>query len=266
MIPVMNTRVTESNNSYSKHSQLQHLETLGLIAGNIAHDFNNLLTSIIGQASISLTILPEENQARRHVEKIIQSAEFATSLTQELLEFASNKPSPPELTNVNALIKDNTNLIGLALLDSVSLQLELEDNLPFIFLRKTQIRQLFMNLLLNASEAIQQTPGLITIRTGKQFLESENKIESFINRYHLIPGHYIFIEVADNGIGMEKEVMSNIFKPFFTTKKSGHGLGLAMILATVEDHDGAIAVNSESGKGSTFTIYLPVSTKGMKLQ
>lgn len=266
MISVMNSHVVESNYSYSQQMQLQQLETLGLIAGNIAHDFNNLLTSIIGQASITLAILPEEHRVRGHVEKIIQSAEFATSLSQELLEFASNKPSPPEKTNLNSLVQDNINLIRLSLLDGVSLQLDLQENLPFIFLKQTQIRQMLMNLLLNAAEAIKHPPGLITIRTGKQFLESSNNVDSFVNKYHLIPGHYVYLQVEDNGIGMDEKVSTQIFKPFFTTKKKGHGLGLAMILASVEEHDGAIAVNSQRGIGSTFTIYLPVHTKRVKLQ
>ncbi len=266
MIPVMNSHVIESNNSYSQQLQLQQLETLGLIAGNIAHDFNNLLTSIIGQASITLAILPEQHHARRHVEKIIQSAEFATSLSQELLEYASNKPSPPEQTNLNALIQDNINLIRLSLLDGVSLQLDLQDNLPFIFLRQTQIRQLLMNLLLNAAESITKPPGLITIKTGTQFLESTSKVDSIVNGYHLIPGHYVFLQIQDNGVGMDDKVLSQIFKPFYTTKKKGHGLGLATILTTVEDHDGGIAVTSQRGRGSTFTIYLPVHTKRIKLQ
>ena len=266
MIPVMNANVIESNNSYSQQMQLQQLETLGLIAGNIAHDFNNLLTSIIGQASITLAILPKEHHARRHVEKIIQSAEFATSLSQELLEYVSNKPSPPEQTNLNSLIQDNINLIKLSLIDGVSYQLDLQDNLPYIFLKQTQIRQMLMNLLLNAAEAIKQPPGLITIRTGTQFLESIDKENSFVNPFHLIPGHYVFLQVQDNGIGMDNTVLSQIFKPFFTTKKRGHGLGLATILTSVEDHDGAIAVKSQRGAGSTFTIYLPVHTKRIKLQ
>ncbi len=266
MIPVMNADVFESNTSYSQQLQLQQLETLGLIAGNIAHDFNNLITSIIGQASITLAILPEEHRARRHVEKIIQSAEFATSLSQELLEYASNKPSPPEQTNLNSLIQDNINLIRLSLLDGVSLQLDLQDNLPFIFLKQTQIRQMLMNLLLNAAESIKQPPGLITIRTGTHFWGTTKKADSFVNGYHLIPGHYVFLQVQDNGMGMDDKVLSQIFKPFYTTKKRGHGLGLATILGTVEDHDGGITVKSQRGSGSTFTIYLPVHTKRIKLQ
>lgn len=266
MIPGMNSHIIESNNSHSQQLHSQQLETLGLIAGNIAHDFNNLLTIIVGQASLTLAILPEENRARQHVEKIIHSAEFATSLTQELLEYASNKPSPPTPTNLNSLIQDNINLIGLSLFDGVSLQLNLENSLPFIFIKQTQVRQIIMNLLLNAAEAIQQPPGLITICTGQQFLDPAKVDGTFVSSYHLVPGNYAFFKIQDNGIGMDEATLSKIFKPFYTTKVNGRGLGLATMLSVIEDHDGAITVESKHGKGSTFIIYFPVHAKRAKLQ
>jgi len=266
MMPVMNSHVMESNNSHNQQLHMQQLETLGLFAGTIAHDFNNLLTIIMGQASLALALLPHDNHARQQIEKIIQSTEFATALTQELLEYANNRPSPPERTNLNHLIQGNIKLIRLSLLDGISLQLDLQDNLPAIFLKQTQVRQMIMNLLLNAVEAIKHLPGFITIRTGHQILDLSSADNSFVGGRHLIPGNYVFLQVQDNGVGMEDTVLSQIFEPFYTTKPHGRGLGLATMLTIVEDHDGAVAVESQRGKGTTFTVYFPVHTKRVKLQ
>lgn len=262
----MKTRVMESNTNNNHQTRLQQLETLGLMASSIAHDFNNLLTSIIGQSSLALAMLPQNDIARKHIEKAIQSAEFATTLTQQILEYASNKPAAPELVHLNFLVQDTIGLLGKSHLHNVTLRTSFGNNLPPIYLKQTRIRQMIINLIMNAIEAIQESSGIVHLKTGKQFLDSIQTSHSFIKSYHLLPGYYIFLQIQDNGIGIEENIIEQIFDPFFTTKAQGRGLGLATILSIVEDHDGAISVKSKLGKGTTFTVFLPVHTKQVNLQ
>ncbi len=251
--------VMDSKPSKDNIPQSQQLETLGLIASGIVHDFNNLLTSIMGQSSLALAKLPVENNARKHIEKALQAAEFATDLTRQLLDFASNNQVPAELISLNQLIKENAALISMSLNDNISLTLDLAPKSPPVLLKRTQIQQLIMNLIINSVESMQEARGRICIRTGLYHFYSVNSDIPLINNRNITLGDYVYIEVEDTGIGMDQAVKSKIFSPFFTTKVNGNGLGLATILKTVEDQHGAIAVKSKPGKGTTFTIFFPIS-------
>jgi two-component system, cell cycle sensor histidine kinase and response regulator CckA len=258
-------RVMETKPSQKPNMQDQQLETLGLIASGIAHDFNNLLTSIIGQSSLALAVLPAENAARKHIEKAMKAAEFATALTRQLLDYASNNDSPSSLIILNHLIKDNVTILNMTLPDNIALKLELAPNLLPAVLKRTQIQQLLMNLIINSVESINDS-GTIILRTGIHTFFSTNPGFPLINSCQLIPGDYVYLEVEDTGIGIENGTMTEMFKPFFTTKTDGRGLGLATILKTVKEHHGAITVKSQPDIGTKFTVFFPAFKNGLNLQ
>lgn len=235
----------------------QQLETLGLIASGIAHDFNNLLTSIVGQTSLALATLPPENAARPHIEKAIKAAEFAAALTHQLLAYASGSQSQSELIDLNQLISDNVAVLSMALLDGVILQLDLAPHLPPLKVKRAQMQQLVMNLIINAAESIQSLPGTVMVRTGKQVLLPGNIAYQFVNGRKLPPGEYIYLQVCDTGSGMDEGTLAHIFDPFYTTKPNGRGLGLSAILDIVNTYRGGISVESRVGQGTTFTILFP---------
>lgn len=249
--------IMEPKSSQRADSQAQQLETLGLIASGIAHDFNNLLTSIVGQTSLALATLPPENAARPHIEKAIKAAEFAAALTHQLLAYASGSQSHTELIDLNQLISDNVALLSMALLDGVILQLDLGSCLPPLRMKRAQMQQLVMNLIINAAESIQSHPGSVTVRTGKQVLLPGSIGFQFVNGRRLPPGEYIYLQVRDTGIGMGEETLAHIFDPFYTTKPNGRGLGLSAILDIVNSYRGGISVESRVGQGTTFTVLFP---------
>lgn len=251
----------EMEHHHNEKLRSQQLETLGLIASGVAHDFNNLLTSILGQSSLALATLPQNDVARKHIEKAMEAAEFATALTQQLLEFASDRSAEAQLTDLNGILRDNASLLGMSLLDGVTLQLELTPNLPSALLKRTQIQQLIMNLIVNAAESICEPGGVVTVRTGHRVFSDKDLMPTFVNGRSLASGHYLYLQVADNGVGMSPPMLAHIFDPFFSTKNNGRGLGLATLLEIVNQHQGGVTVESAPNQGSTFTVYLPVCSQ-----
>jgi len=232
------------------------MEHWQLIAGGVAHDFNNLLTSILGQSSLALRQLPEDAAARHHIEKVIKAAEYATTLSDQLLSYSKGSQDQRKLINLNLLIQDNLNLLDAIFLDGIALQLELASGLPPVKGKLGQLQQVIMNLLINAAEAIRPGKGTITIRTGIQ--SSADCDETYEKHYGRFPaGDAIFLQIQDDGAGMNAATLNQIFQPFFTTKPYGRGLGLSAIHEIIRAHQGSITVNSQEGQGTTFTVYLP---------
>lgn len=226
------------------------------MVSGIAHDFNNLLTTIGGQASLAIIHLSEDDPARRHVEKVIKAAEFAASLTHQILEYAHKGNQNIALCDLNQVIRDSAELMSMALPDHISLELEQHPEPLLIFANTIHLQQLVINLLLNATESIEKTRGLIKLGTGiRKLSESDN--HRFVNGRSLPPGRYYFLEVRDNGMGMSEEMLQKIFSTFYTTKKQGHGLGLTTILNIAEAHHGAVDVTSQLLVGTTFTVLFP---------
>lgn len=240
--------------------QAQQLETIGFLATGIAHDFSNLLTSIVGQTSLALATLPQDNVARSHIEKAMQAAEFAAELTRQLLTYASSQDAPDELIDLNELIKDNISLLNTTLLNGVSLQLDLMPNIPPVEAKRAHIQQLIMNLIINAAESIEGGSGLVLLRTSRDTIRENDKQYQFINTRSLHPGSYVYFQVTDTGSGMTPYQIQQVFSPFFTTKPSGRGLGLSTVLDIVNLYKGGIQVDSQPGLGTTFNIYLPLPT------
>ncbi len=240
-----------------KLQETQKLESLGVLAGGIAHDFNNLLVSILGNVGLVLVDLEPESPVREPVEQIKIAAQRAADLTRQMLAYSGKGRFVMQRINLNSVITEITQLLHVSISKNASLKFNLAPNLPAIEGDVTQIRQVMMNLIVNASDAIGDKQGTITLTTGAVNADQEYLASSFMAP-ELSPGHYVFVEVADNGIGMAKETQAKIFDPFFTTKFTGRGLGLAAVLGIVRGHGGAIKVYSEPGQGSVFRVLLPV--------
>ena len=249
-----------STNLPSSKPHTQQLETIGFLATGIAHDFNNLLTSIVGQTSLALATLPQDNVARSHIEKAMQAAEFAAELTRQLLTYANAQNVPDELLDLNELIDANISLLNATLLNGVMLQRDLTPNLPPIEAKRAHIQQIVMNLIINAAESIEGGNGIIVLRTGREMLREHDKRHTFVNGRSPHPGSYVYLQITDTGCGMSSQQMQKIFSPFYTTKPTGRGLGLSTILDIVNLYQGGITVESKPNLGTTFCIFLPLPT------
>jgi CheY-like chemotaxis protein len=236
----------------------QKLESLGVLAGGIAHDFNNLLVGMLGNASLALLDTPLASPARGPVEDIERAAQRAAELTRQLLAYSGKGRFVIEPIDVSRLVEEMTSLLRAALSKKAELILELPTALPAIEADATQLRQVVMNLLTNASDAIGEAVGTIAIRTGVQQVEATYRA-TLLNGEAITDGAYVFVDVADTGAGMDGATIARIFDPFFTTKFTGRGLGLAATLGIVRGHRGAIKVYSEPGRGTTFRLLFPAS-------
>ena len=240
--------------------QLQHtqkLRSLGILAGGIAHDFNNLLVGILGNAGLLLNELPENSPARDIVLQIERASQQAADLTRQLLAYSGKGKFVSEPIHLHDLIRDMSSLLKVSVKKNVHLKYEFSRKLPYIKGDPAQIRQVLMNLLTNASEAIGDEEGIITVETGVVDADQAYFADAYFKE-QIQPGRYVYLSVADTGCGMDEETLSKIFDPFFTTKFTGRGLGLATLVGIVRGHRGAIKVNSSVGEGTTFTIYFPV--------
>lgn len=241
-------------------AQAQQLETIGFLATGIAHDFSNLLTSIVGQTSLALATLPQDNVARSHIEKAMQAAEFAAELTRQLLTYANSNDAPDELINLNQLVNDNISLLNTTLLNGVSLQLDLTPNIPPVEAKRAHIQQIIMNLIINAAESIESGHGIVLLRTGLETIREGSEKRHFVNGRSLNHGPHIYLQVTDTGCGISQCQIQKIFSPFFTTKPAGRGLGLSTVLDIVSLYQGGITVESQPGLGTTFCVFLPLPT------
>lgn len=256
-IQVVLVDITERKQAEEALRQAQKLESLGVLAGGIAHDFNNLLVAMLGQSSLALTLLPEDSAVRPHILKAVSAAERAADLTQQLLAYSGQGQFLVTPIDLNALIQENLHLLDVALPKEVELRMQLAQPLPLIQADKGQMQQVIMNLLINAAEAIGGQPGVVAVTTGDQMVSPE-QVESWQHTGQPQPsGRYVYLQVTDNGCGMDAETLSRIFDPFFTTKFTGRGLGLAAVLGIVRGHKGGLQVESEPQQGTTFRLFFP---------
>jgi two-component system cell cycle sensor histidine kinase/response regulator CckA len=228
------------------------------LAGGIAHDFNNILTTILGNASLTRLVLSETSPALDHIGQIEEASRRATDLCRQMLAYAGKGRFVLQRTSLNQLIEDTTQLLQVSISKKALLRCHLDRNLPPIVADSTQIRQVLMNLVINASDAIGERSGVISITTGMVRADRQ-----YLDRAFQAPdiptGDYVFMEVSDTGSGMSPEVQARIFEPFFTSKFTGRGLGLAAVSGIVHGHKGALKVYSEPGKGSSFKFLLPIA-------
>lgn len=233
-------------------------ESLGTLAGGIAHDFNNLLTGILGNASLALRALPDSDQVGELLREVIRSAERGAELTQQLLAYAGKGRIHLSEVDVGALIRDLEGRVRESLPPNIAVTYSLHEGCPAIEADAGQIRQLLLSLIANATEAIGGGPGAIAIETDVVTVGSGESRAEF-GGFEVVPGRYVRLDVRDSGAGMDQRTQSRVFDPFFTTKFLGRGLGLAAALGIVRSHGGAIAVRSEPGAGTTFSVLLPAA-------
>jgi signal transduction histidine kinase/ActR/RegA family two-component response regulator len=247
--------------------QVQHaqrLESLGVLAGGIAHDFNNLLVAIMGNTDLALIDLPEYSPVKQRLEDVRATAVRAADLTSQMLAYSGKGRFAVQPVAINALIREMSNLLTISISKKAVLRFNFSDNLPSVVADPSQMRQVVMNLITNASEAIGDKSGIISISTGLLHADEQYLAHTHLND-NLQTGYYVSLEVADTGCGMAPAVQEKIFDPFFTTKFTGRGLGLAAILGIVRGHGGAIKVYSEEGKGTAFKILLPAGSETVVL-
>jgi PAS domain S-box-containing protein len=244
----------------SQLQQAQKLESLGVLAGGIAHDFNNLLVGILGNASLALLDLEPGAEARQSIAEIEQAAQRAAELTRQLLAYAGKGRYVVESADASAVISEMTSLMRTAISRNASLQMDLATQLPRIDVDVNQFRQVVMNLITNASDALDSKPGLISVRTGRQEV-SPDYLAGCAPGSGAQPGTFTYVEVHDNGTGMDETTRQRIFEPFFSTKFTGRGLGLAATMGIMRSHHGAIRVYSEVGSGTSVKLLFPSSTQ-----
>ncbi len=233
--------------------QSQKLEAIGQLAGGVAHDFNNLLTVIGGYSSILLNKLPPESPHRSNVEEIKKAGDRAGALTRQLLAFSRKQILQPKILDLNVAVADMEKMVRRLIGEDINMLIIATPTLGKVKADPGQIEQVLINLIVNARDAMPQG-GKLTVQTSNVILSTEHA-----ERHEIEPGRYVMLAVSDNGCGMDQEIQNRIFDPFFTTKDSGKGtgLGLATVYGIVKQSGGNIWVYSESGKGSTFKIYLP---------
>lgn len=239
---------------------VQRLESLGVLAGGIAHDFNNLLMAILGNADMAFSELPSDSPVQRRLQQIEKTARRAAELTQQMLAYSGKGRFTIQPIDLNVLIDEMISLLRISISKNIDLKLVPFKPLPAIEADASQIRQVLMNLITNASDAIGLKPGLVVISTSVVVAGPDYFKNAYLADPDVTPGSYVCIEVDDTGCGMSIETMAKIFDPFYTTKFTGRGLGLAAVLGIVRGHKGAIAVYSEVGKGTTFRVHFPASS------
>jgi PAS domain S-box-containing protein len=246
-----------------KLQEAQKLESLGLLAGGIAHDFNNLLTAVLGNASWIESRLTSDSALKPSVDQIVRASERAADMCRQMLAYSGRGRFVLSTVDLNQLVREMAGLVRMSLSKKAELQLELIDAPMLLSADATQIRQVVMNLLINASEAIGDQAGTIRVVSGLRHADAALAAHLSPGQ-SLAPGEYVMLEVIDSGEGMNAETLRKIFDPFFTTKFAGRGLGLAAVLGIVRGHKGAIDVTSEPGRGSTFRLLLPHVPDGVE--
>jgi PAS domain S-box-containing protein len=240
----------------SQIQQTQKLESLGVLAGGIAHDFNNLLMAILGNIDLALLELTPSSPARGNLLEAAKASQRAADLCRQMLAYSGRGRFTSELLNLNEIIEDVGHMLEVSISKKAILRFNYASGLSSIEADATQVRQIIMNLVINASDAIGEKSGVISLSTGMMDCDRSYLSETWLNE-KLPEGQYVYLEVADTGCGMDQKTLPKIFDPFFTTKFTGRGLGLAAVLGIVRGHKSAIKVYSEKGRGTTFKILFP---------
>ncbi|MBV5340025.1 MAG: PAS domain-containing protein [Deltaproteobacteria bacterium] len=242
----------------------QKLESLGVLAGGIAHDFNNLLMAIMGNADLALMRLNPESPAVENLHRIEQASARAADLAKQMLAYSGKGKFVVEHLDMSRLVEEMLHMLEVSITKKAVLRFNLMQPIPSVEADATQMRQIIMNLVINASEAIGDKSGVIAITTGCMDCDRNYLKDVWLDE-NLLGGLYVYLEIADSGCGMDKDTLSKLFDPFFTTKFTGRGLGMAAVLGIVRGHKGAIKVYSEPNKGTTFKILLPASDRPAEL-
>jgi PAS domain S-box-containing protein len=253
-------RAAEASEAQSRH--VQKLESIGVLAGGIAHDFNNLLHVVLGNADIALSRLPGRSPAREPLEEVVRATIRAADLTRQMLAYSGKGAFVVRHLDLANEVREMATLLRTAISKQASLVWELASNLPVVKADATQIRQIVMNLITNASDALREQPGTITLRTGIMHREElkDSRFGTQLQGEEPIgegDDLFVFLEVSDTGSGMSPDTLQRIFDPFFSTKFAGRGLGLAAVMGIVRGHQGLILIRTEPGRGTSFRVLFP---------
>ncbi len=236
----------------------QKLESLGLLAGGIAHDFNNLLTCVLGNAELGHAGLPPDSPVHDRLAQIETAARRAAEMAGQMLAYSGQGRLTVRRMDISATVREMASLLRSSIRKTSVLDLRLADGIPAIEADASQLQQVVLNLITNAAEAIAGQPGTITLRTAR--VEADRTLlDRFQMAENLPEGSYVGLDVTDTGCGMTGETLSRMFDPYFTTKFTGRGLGLAAVLGIVRGHRGALRVVSAPGEGTSFTVLFPAA-------
>ena len=241
--------------------QVQHtqkLESLGVLAGGIAHDFNNILMIILGNSAIALEDLPVSSPVRSQIVDIETASKRAAELCRQMLAYSGKGKFETRNLDISRVVEEIGHMLEISVSKSVVLKYDLGEGLPPLHADATQIGQVILNLITNASEALGERNGVVSIVTSAQHCDEEY-LSRISPHQQLAAGYYVTLEVSDTGCGMSQAVRQRMFEPFFTTKFTGRGLGMAAVLGIIRGHKGAINVYSEEGRGTTIKVLLPMS-------
>ncbi len=250
--------VTERRSLREQVRQVQKIDALGRLVGEVAHDFNNLLTAILGHATVARRQLPDGHPARDSLAEIRRAGERAADLTRQLLAFSRRQVLRPVSLDPGQVVERVVRMLGRVLGEHIEVRLEREEVVPTIFADEGQLEQVLVNLAVNARDAMPDG-GILTFRCGARQVGELDALHLALR-----PGRYAVIHVSDTGIGMDADTMAHIFEPFYTTKEHGTGLGLATAYGIVAQSGGRLEVESVRSEGTTFRIYLPASEQRVR--
>ena len=252
--------ITQLKRDQEQGLAAQKLESLGVLAGGVAHDFNNLLGSILADSELLLADLADDSPVHDGIKRIEAVAVRAAEIVRELLTFAGQENPSFEPVDVSNLVREMLELLKVSISKHAEMRMDLADDLPAVRANASQIRQIVMNLITNASEALGQEGGVIAVSTRLVRIGRDS-----LERGELPEGEYVRLRVSDTGCGMTREIQDKIFDPFFTTKFAGRGLGLAAVQGIVRSHRGSIHLASAPGAGTRFEILLPCAQEAVRL-
>jgi len=235
--------------------QSQKMEAIGTLAGGIAHDFNNILGIIIGNAELTMEDLPKDHTCQENLQEIFKASLRAGDLVSQILTFSRKTESQLQPVRIGPMIKESLKLMRASIPQTIEIRQQISDNVDYINADPNRINQILVNICSNAHHAMGKKGGILEVVLENLELNNETD-RSYPN---LSPGKYVKLRISDTGQGIEPDIINRIFDPYFTTKKvgEGSGMGLSVVHGIIEDHEGVIQVNSEPGKGTTFTIFFP---------
>ena len=254
--------ITERKKMMERLKQAQKLEAIGTLAGGIAHDFNNILSPLVGWAEILKMGLPPGDPACGHVDKILAAAWRARDLVLQILTFSRGEDSKAAPVKLQPMIKEAVKLLRSSIPATIDIKTQIDESCPMVMADGVQIHRVLINLATNAFHAMEETGGLLRLSLQRHLMEKDA-----FSGGDLAPGGYALIRVSDTGCGIEKDVLSKIFDPYFTTKAKGKGtgLGLSMVRGIVQTFKGDIRVYSEPGKGTEVRVFLPLMDDGAQI-
>lgn len=241
--------------------QQQKMNAVGELAGGVSHDFNNILTAILGYVALCMNTVDEESKTYKYLSEIVKAGDRATKLVRQILTFSRQEEQQFHSLELQAIIDDSLSLVQTTMKKNIKLEQDIDPTCGAILGDTTQLQQVMVNLCTNAAHALgKEGTGKLTVTLRQADVSGEDEDGQVVD---LEPGTYACITVSDTGCGMPPEVQERIFEPYFTTKKQGEGtgFGLSIVHGIVRKHRGSITVESEEGKGTTFTLYFPLLTE-----